>query len=338
MTLIENIYADRQLLAPLIAAVIATIGLFIVPLYSITKLVKRKLSKLPTASHISEQAPPGRGRSMIFPSPPTFAGSEHALYLWQMLNQDYYQFQLAELQNLLTREGYVLSFRKDHLVILPSDVHSAIAKELIAKREKYLAPSKSAALCDEIAEISMRDGSAQKLLEKIITLNKELGWHIARPDTDSNWQAQVLPYRQMKITIRATKEMLTRDVVRCLRDIASRIRENPYITTKTAEVVDDGIVYEYESWLTVTQPGFFPDTAGSTVPQFLEEGHFSTVRTDTCRHYIFLLQGIKTTSQEAMAALLDAAAGRIAVGESTGAEYDDDYGYAFRVFRPATET
>lgn len=86
MTLIENIYADRQLLAPLIAAVIATIGLFIVPLYSITKLVKRKLSKLPTASHTSEQAPPGRGRSMIFPSPPTFASSEHALYLWQMLN------------------------------------------------------------------------------------------------------------------------------------------------------------------------------------------------------------------------------------------------------------
>lgn len=34
MTLIENIYADRQLLAPLIAAVIATIGLFIVPLPS----------------------------------------------------------------------------------------------------------------------------------------------------------------------------------------------------------------------------------------------------------------------------------------------------------------
>lgn len=58
MTLIENIYADRQLLAPLIAAVIATIGLFIVPLYSITKLVKRKLSKLPTASHTFEQAPP----------------------------------------------------------------------------------------------------------------------------------------------------------------------------------------------------------------------------------------------------------------------------------------
>ncbi|EAB8175321.1 TPA: hypothetical protein PJG65_004130 [Escherichia coli] len=339
MTLIENIYADRQLLVLLVATVIATVGLFIVPLYSITKLVKRKLSKLPTASHPSEQTPPGRGRSVLFPYPPTFAGSEHAQYLWQMLNQDYYQFQLAELQKLLAREGYTLSFRKDHRVILPSDVQSAIAKELIAKRERYLAPSKNTALCDEIAETAMRDGGAQKLLEKIITLNKELGWYIARPDTDCNRQAQVLPYRQMKITIRATKEMLTRDVVRCLRDIASQIREAPItdIATKATEAVDDGIVYEYESWLTAIPPGLFPDTAGSKVPQFIEEQHFSTVRADSCRHYIVLLQGIKTSSQEAMAAQLDAAAGRIAVGDSTGAEYDDDYGYAFRVFRPATE-
>lgn len=70
MTLIENIYADRQLLAPLIAAVIATIGLFIVPLYSITKLVKRKLSKLPTASHTSEQAPPRTWAKHDFSLPP----------------------------------------------------------------------------------------------------------------------------------------------------------------------------------------------------------------------------------------------------------------------------
>lgn len=77
-----------------------------------------------------------------FSFPPTFAGSEHAQYLWQMLNQDYYQFQLAELQKLLAREGYTLSFRKDHRVILPSDVQSAIAKELIAKRERYLAPQR----------------------------------------------------------------------------------------------------------------------------------------------------------------------------------------------------
>lgn len=69
MTLIENIYADRQLLVLLVATVIATVGLFIVPLYSITKLVKRKLSKLPTASHPSEQTPPGRGRSVLFLTP-----------------------------------------------------------------------------------------------------------------------------------------------------------------------------------------------------------------------------------------------------------------------------
>lgn len=339
MTLIENIYTDRQILESVIPAVIATIGILIFLLYWTIKLVRRKLSKLPPSSHVLEQTPPGHGRSVLFTPPPTFAGSEHAHSLWQMLNQDYYQFQLSQLQKFLAREGYNLSIRKDHHVTLPYDVHNAIAKGMIAQRERYLAPSKSADLCDEIAEISMHDGSAQKLLEKIISLNKELGWYIARPEPDSNWQAQSLPYRQMKITIRATKEMLTRDIVRCLRDIAFRIRETPFtdIATKTAEAVDDGIVYEYESWLTFTPPGFFPGAAGSKVPQFIEEQHFSTVRIDSCRHYIFLLQGIKTTSQEAMAAQLDAAAGRIAVGESSGAEYDDNYGYAFRVFRPASE-
>lgn len=54
--------------------------------------------------------------------------------------------------------------------------------------------------------------------------------------------------------------MLTRDVVRCFRDIAYQIKEFSFTdkTMETTETVDVGITCEVQRWNKSAPPGFFP--------------------------------------------------------------------------------
>ncbi|WP_454519378.1 hypothetical protein [Citrobacter portucalensis] len=335
MTYLQLVSENSSLLFPVAITAIVVIFLIVV-ISSITvglidrRLRKSKLETLPANQSAS-------GRSILFTYPTTFAGAEHGETVIQLLNTDLYQFILSELQKLLLLEGFKLTSFKNKHVHLPQKSHKAIARQLVVLKEQYLAPLKSQSECEEIAQNAIENGSAEKMLERILAINSELGWHITTHlDGDKDWLSQALPYRQMKITIRATNEMLTRDVVRCFRDIAYQIKESSFTdkTMETTETVDVGITCEVQRWNKSAPPGFFPGVAGRTVPHNIEEQHFSTVIPDSCKQYVLLLQGINSTSPEAMAALLNNAAERIAEGEFTGADYDDDYGYAFKVFHP----
>jgi len=271
-----------------------------------------------------------------------FGDHNHVMGVFDAVNLDFYKTLLMEFEDLLLAEGFKLSLDDSNRIILKSCAKTRIAKQLFIKREHYLTPYQSMQDFEDKAERAVCDGFALKFLENFIKANEHLGYYItsdnitSHANTASYRNGKVLPFRQMKITIRATREMLTRDIVRCLHHIASDIREKILadITTRSTEEVDDGIVYVLESWLNPTLPGFFPAPAGNDVPQCLEREYFHTLRADTCRQYIFLLQGTQTTSPEGMAAHLVAAAKRIEVGESKGADYDDDYGYAFKIFQP----
>lgn len=271
-----------------------------------------------------------------------FGDRPHVMGVFNDVNFEFYHTLLVQFEDLILAEGFKLSSDGRNKIILKDCTMKRIAKLLFVKREQYLAPYQSMQDFEDKANLAIRDGFALKFLEYVISANERLGYYItsdnitSHADTASYRNGKVLPFRQMKITIRATKVMLTRDIVRCLHNIASHIRETTFAktTTRSTEEVDDGIVYELESWLNPTLPGFFPAPAGNDVPQCLEREYFHTVRADSCRQYIFLLQGTQITSPEGMALHLVAAAKRIEVGESTGADYDDDYGYAFKVFQP----
>lgn len=271
-----------------------------------------------------------------------FGDYTHVMSVFNDVNFEYYQNLLLQFEGIILAEGFKLSVDVSDKIILKDCAKKRIANLLFIKREQYLAPYQSMQDFEDKANLAIRDGFALKFLEHVILANERFGYYITsdnittHADTASYMNGKVLPFRQMKITIKATKQMLTRDIVRCLHNIASHIRESSFadLATRTTEEVDDGIVYELESWLNPTLPGFFPAPAGNDVPQCLEREYFHTVRADSCRQYIFLLQGTQTTSPEGMAAHLVAAAKRIEVGESTGANYDDDYGYAYKVFQP----
>ncbi|HHG8878310.1 TPA: hypothetical protein ACPZXS_003744 [Citrobacter freundii] len=334
MTYLQLVSENSSLLFPVAGTAIVVI-FFIVVISSVTVgFIDRRLSKSKNATLPANQS--ACERSILFTYPTTFAGAEHGESIWRSLNTDLYQYILSELQKSLQREGFKLTSFKDERIHLPRNIHKAIAKQLIVLKEQYLAPLKSQFECEKIAQNSIENGSAEIFLERILAINSELGWYIAHSDGPRDWLYQNLPYRQMKITVRATKEMLTRDVVRCFRDIAYQIKESSFTdkTMDTTETVEVGITCEVQRWSTSSPPGFFPGVAGRTVPHNIEEQHFNMVIPDSCKQYVLLLQGINSTSPEAMAALIDNTAERIAEGESTGADYDDDYGYAFKVFHP----
>lgn len=334
LTYLQLVSEHPSLLFPVAITAIVVIFLLVVISSITVGLIDRRLRKSKLETLPANQSAPGR--SILFTYPTTFAGAEHGESVWRLLNTDLYQYILSELQKSLQREGFKLTSFKDERIHLPRNIHKTIAKQLVVQKELYLAPLKSQFECEKIAQNSIENGSAVDMLERILAINTELGWYITHSDGPRDWLYQNLPYRQMKITIRATKEMLTRDVVRCFRDIAYQIKEFSFTdkTMETTETVDVGITCEVQRWNKSAPPGFFPGAAGRTVPHNIEEQHFSTVIPDSCKQYVLLLQGISSTSPEAMAALLDNAAERIAEGESTGADYDDDYGYAFKVFHP----
>lgn len=271
-----------------------------------------------------------------------YGDNTHVMSVFNKVNFEFYKTLLLKFDDLILAEGFKLSLDDSNRIILKDCAKERIAKLLFIKRQQYLAPYQSMQDIEDKANLAIRDGFALMFLEHVILANEQLGYYITsnnittHADMASYRNGMVLPFRQMKITIKASKQMLTRDIVRCLHKIASHIRESTFddLATRTTEEVDDGIVYKLESWLNPTLPGFFPAPAGNDVPQCLEREYFHTVRADSCRQYIFLLQGTQTTSPEGMAAHLVAAAKRIEVGESTGANYDDDYGYAFKVFQP----
>lgn len=285
-------------------------------------------------------------RSAVQPSqsPPAYASADHAGAVFAFANKEYFQLMLGVVGKSLVAEGYVLTDDPQQRIPLSPESSRRIARAVFIAREQHLAPGQPSGVLMERADDAMENGYAMQWLETLILSSESTGWFIApgekkpagAPENLTDWQKNAYPLRQVTVKVFASDRwQLTRDMVRCLSDIAAIVREQPFPedaegTQSTGNSLTSDMQYSIQWRICFQPPGFFPDAAGTHIPPSLHVDDSVTVGSPEHELTLFV-QGTRHTSPGYLADFMAVAGKRIAAGETRGARYDDDSGFAFFV-------
>ncbi len=276
-------------------------------------------------------------------SPPAYASAEHAAAVHSFANQEYFQLMLGVMRKNLTAEGYVLTQDKYQQIPLALESSRRIARAVFIAREQRLAPAQPSHIIMERADDAIESGYALQWLETLIHGSESTGWYIAlgvkKPldaENLTDWQKSAYPLRQVTVKVFASARwQLTRDMVRCLSEIATIVRDQCFPEDEdgmqyTGKSLSSDIQYNIQWRISFQPPGFFPDAAGTHIPSSLHVDDIVSVCSPEHELTLFV-QGTRHTSPGYLADFIEVAGNRIGAGETRGARYDDDSGFAFFV-------
>lgn len=138
------------------------------------------------------------------------------------------------------------------------------------------------------------------------------------------------PVKQIILTITAESYTLTRDLVRCMNQAVTAVQETEFPVQQGLSVTSDGVQIELQRLICTSPPGFFRQCAGSFFPVELS-AVFPVPQEKGKRTIMVFVQVTSHGTSSELASYLKKSIQRIEAGEQTGADYDDDNGYAFIV-------
>jgi hypothetical protein len=301
--------------------------------------------------HLKARLRQNENNPIDFGLAPPFSGPDHASSVHQFANRDYFQYLLTALQEGLHSEGYELTRDARCRILLTTEIFNRLASNVFMAREHYMAPLQSEDLLKEKVEECSTNGYSARWLQLLIDGSAAQGWYVTRSvsedvETVSNdlhsWASVAYPLKQVVITVSGGKNVLTRDMVRCLSEAASVVQDNPFpftaegIAHSGMSDIDD-LQYALLCRSCVNSPGFFPDDAGTKIPEHLLKGGCAP-RPSPHRKLTVFVQGTRNTPLQVLAYFATEAGKRFAAGECSGARYDDDSGYAFTLQAAVSQT
>ncbi|HAS1065452.1 hypothetical protein CIW62_22430 [Enterobacter cloacae] len=268
-----------------------------------------------------------------------FGSARHADAVHAFANREYYQVMLAELEKALIEEGYALTRDESLCVTIPEADRQKISRRIILARQCYTSPRVSEQAMQDNVDAAVNDGYAGSWLSLLIRGSEREGWYITKPVPE--FVPTNFPLKQVIITVSAKQSVLTRDVVRIINDVAEKVKKQRSFP-ETPERIAGGVIstelfYGADQRQVKVAPGWFNSPSGNDVPDDITEGQFPPVGISEHRHFIVRAQAGRFYTPTALAFYIEEAGRRIEQGESSGACYEDDSGYAFAV-TPAKNT
>ena len=268
-----------------------------------------------------------------------FGSARHADAVHAFANREYYQVLLAELEKGLTDEGYALTRDESLRVTMPEADRQKISRRIFRARQCYTAPRVSEQAMQDNVDAAVNDGYAGSWLCLLIRGSEREGWYITKPVPE--FVPTNFPLKQVIITVSAKRSVLTRDVVRIINEMAEKVKTQ-HSFPETPERISGGVInselfYGAEQRQVKVAPGWFSSPSGNDVPDDITEGLFPPAGMSEYRHFIVRAQAGRFYTQTTLAFYIEEAGRRIEQGESSGACYEDDSGYAFAV-TPAKNT
>jgi hypothetical protein len=204
-------------------------------------------------------------------SPPAYASADHAAAVHSFANQEFFQLLLGVMRKNLTAEGYDLTQDQYQRITLAPESSRRIARAVFIAREQRLAPGQPSHIIMERADDAIESGYASQWLETLIQGSESTGWYIApgvkkpldMPEHLTDWQKNVYPLRQMTVKVFTSERwQLTRDLVRCLSEIATIVREQSFPEDEegaqfTGNSLTSDMQYSIQ-WQICWQPQVFP--------------------------------------------------------------------------------
>lgn len=138
------------------------------------------------------------------------------------------------------------------------------------------------------------------------------------------------PVKQIILTITAESCTLTRDLVRFMNQAVTAVQETEFPVQQGLSVASDGVQIELKRLICTSPPGFFRQCAGDDFPVELNTV-FPVPQVKGKRTIMVFVQVTSHGTSSELASYLKKSIHRIEAGEQTGADYDDDNGYAFIV-------
>ena len=268
-----------------------------------------------------------------------FGSACHADAVHAFANRECYQVMLAELETGLTEAGYLLTRDKSQRWILPEADRHKLSRRVFRARLLEMTPRVTEQMVKDSEDAAVNDGYAGMWLSVLIRGSESAGWYITKPVPE--FVPTNFPLKQVTITVSAKQSVLTRDVVRIINDVAEKVKKQRTFP-ETPEHISGGIMnselfYGAAQRQVKVAPGWFNTPSGTDVPDDITEGQFPPVGMSEYRHFIVRAQAGRFYTQTALAFYIEEAGRRKEQGESSGACYEDDSGYAFAV-TPAKNT
>ncbi|PXW51449.1 hypothetical protein DFO55_11819 [Grimontella sp. AG753] len=274
----------------------------------------------------------------------TFGSREMAVRAAEDQNAAYWQSLLSAFRDALDEEGYELRRTAHDKVVLSPDARKRVGATIVRARERYISPSRRGEVLEQILQQAADDGYTESWADWCCQAAESTGWYIAPGEKKpagtrenlTDWQKNAYPLRQVTVKVFTSERwQLTRDMVRCLSDIAAIVREKSFPEDEegkqyTGNSLTSDMQYSIQWRICWQPPGFFPDAAGTHIPPSLHVD--DSVSVGSAEHELTLfVQGTRHTSPEYLADFIEVAGNRIGEGEIRGARYDDDSGFAFFV-------
>lgn len=268
-----------------------------------------------------------------------FGSARHADAVHAFANRECYQVMLAELENALTDTGYELTREESLRVTMPEADRQKISRRIFRARQCYTAPRVTEQAMQDSEDAAVNDGYAGSWLSLLIRGSEREGWYITKPVPE--FVPTNFPLKQVTITVSAKQSVLTRDVVRIINDVAEKVKKQPSFPEAperiAGRVINSELFYGADQQQVKVAPGWFNSPSGDDVPDDITDGPFPPVGMSEFRHFIVRAQAGRFYTPTALAFFIEEAGRRIEQGESSGACYEDDSGYAFAV-TPANKT
>lgn len=268
-----------------------------------------------------------------------FGSARHAAAVHAFANRESYQVLLAELEKGLTDEGYELTRDGSLRVEMSEADRRKISRRIFRARQYYTSPRVSELAMQDSEDAAVNDGYAGTWLSVLIRGSEREGWYITKPVPE--FVPTNSPLKQVIITVSAKRSVLTRDVVRIINEMAEKVKTQ-HRFPETPERISGGVInselfYGAEQRQAKVAPGWFSSPSGNDVPDDITEGLFPPAGMSEYRHFIVRAQAGRFYTQTTLAFYIEEAGRRMEQGESCGACYEDDSGYAFAV-TPAKNT
>jgi len=284
------------------------------------------------------------------PPSPAFISLDTALAIHDHANSILFRHLLGELTGVLSRHGYALTRDPAGRCEMLPHVKNDVAKTLLIQREKFLAPRQSVQVAEEAVEYLISTGYADGWMNALLRGCESQGWYIEpcrnntmtgeMPPSVQKSGPDLYPLQQIIVQVRGTTGTQTRDLIRGLERVSDEIQITPFPDDGLSENLkgtygnivpaspDHSVSYSIRWQHCTSGPGFFTDDYGSDLPPCLVRERERRKNIPE-QHIIVMIQGTRHTLSASMQDCICQAIRRISAGEFEGAEYDDDFGYAF---------
>lgn len=265
------------------------------------------------------------------PSPAVFSSMQTGKAVFTHANQTLYQFLLGEMVSVLEINGFQMVSTPERRTELTSRMKNQLARHVMTQRERYMAPRSSESAIKENVRGLTETGFAGRFIDILIRGCETEGWYICETNRQG-WEAFAYPLQQVTVRVTGDANTLIRDMLHALEQAADTVRDDAfplYDEGETTTIPAPGRVHcSVMKGYASEPPGFFPQQSDAGLPPVINE-EWSRLQASEQRHIIVIVQATRHSSTRRLFCLLEAATKALRAGESDGAEFDDDCGYAF---------